>query len=367
MTVLFICAGLEPGRDGVGDYTRLLAAACIARGHSCTLLALQDRHVDSRQDETSDGLRVIRLPAATPWPERLTYALDRVQHIAADWVSWQFVAYGFHPRGFLPSALLQAAAKLRGARCHIMLHELWIGLEVGASLRNRALGWLQRRGIVCLLDQLDADVVHTSNPTYRAALLREGCDCEVLPLFGNVPIAPAAPAASALLVGITFGTLHPQWRPAATAEWLLATAHRQGRTAALIVVGRAGAHAPGLLNVFRDQGITVTETGELTQEAASRLFTAADFGIAPHPWALIGKSGAAAALLEHGLPVVVPRDDWQLRGIALTEPAHTDPLLVRLAELDAVATDHWLANRRAPASILPRTTDAFLQTLATTP
>ncbi len=364
MTLLFICAGLEPGRDGVGDYVRLLASACLARGHRCVLLALHDPHIVRRHDDTSDTLRVIRLPAESPWPERLADASDLSLRLAPDWISWQFVAYGFHPRGFLPATLLQAAANLRGPRCHVMVHELWLGLEVGAPLRDRALGWLQRRGVTCLLDQLDADVVHTSNATYRAALAREGHPAEVLPLFGNVPIASDAATSSTQFTGVTFGTLHPQWRPAATAEWLLTTAERHKRPPALLVLGRAGAHAPRLLDAFRDRDIAVTETGELDHVAVSRHFATADFGIAPHPWALIGKSGAAAALLEHGLPVLVPRDDWRLRGTS-AESAPTDPLLARLADLDALATDHWLASRRAPASVLPRTADAFLQALET--
>ncbi|MBC8009655.1 MAG: hypothetical protein H7067_06130, partial [Burkholderiales bacterium] len=133
------------------------------------------------------------------------------------------------------------------------------------------------------------------------------------------------------------------------------------------VIGRAGAHATALLGVFRERGIAVTETGELDHASVSRLFATADFGIAPHPWALIGKSGAAAAMLEHGLPVLVPRDDWRLRGIASPDSPASDPLLARLADLDPLATDRWLASRRPPTSALPLTTDAFLQALETCP
>lgn len=32
MRLAFICVSLEPGRDGVGDYTRSLAAECIRQG-----------------------------------------------------------------------------------------------------------------------------------------------------------------------------------------------------------------------------------------------------------------------------------------------------------------------------------------------
>ena len=93
----------------------------------------------------------------------------------------------------------------------------------------------------------------------------------------------------------------------------------------------------------------------------------ADLGIASHPWALIGKSGAAAAMLEHGLPVLVPRDDWRLRGASTSSANATDVLLVRLAGLDPSHTDHWLATRRAPASALRRIAGDWLDALALPP
>ncbi|MBC7365270.1 MAG: hypothetical protein H7343_00440 [Undibacterium sp.] len=380
MNILFFCGSLELGRDGVGDYTRRLAGECAARGHACLVLALHDCHVPRPSDLTVDNVRFVRLPAADPWPERIACALQHLQRFAPAAVSWQFVAYGLHPRGFLPAALLRSAPDLRGPRCHVMLHELWIGLELGSGWRARAIGWLQRRGVVCLLDQLDPDCVHTSNPTYQRALGREGCAAGVLGLFGNVPVesdfsvstdslarrlpAPPTPDGAAPLVAVTFGTLHPQWSPTATAAWLRATALRLGRSPTLVAIGRGGAHAPAILNQFRQQGVAVVETGDLPGASVSHLLRAADFGIAPHPWALIGKSGAAAAMLEHGLPVLVPRDDWRLRGSPGVARVASDPLLTRLAGLDEIRTDRWLATRRAPQSALPRTADSFLAALS---
>jgi hypothetical protein len=382
MQLLFICASLEPGRDGVGDYTRRLAGECAARGHGCTVIALQDPGIPRVTDLTPDNVRLIRLPAAEPWPDRFACAVEHLRRLAPDWVSWQLVAYGFHPRGFLPAALLQNAPDLRGPRCHVMLHELWLGLETGAGWRARSIGWLQRRGVLCLLDQLAPDCVHSSNAAYQCALQREGWEAGVLGLFGNIPVADDFPGRETTLarwlpprsdhigavpfVALTFGTLHPQWQPAATIEWLLATARRRGQPPALIALGRTGAHAATLLDPFRQQGVTVVLTGELEPAAVSHLLRAADLGIAPHPWALIGKSGAAAAMLDHGLPVLVPRDDWQLRGAPPVPAVANDPLLARLPALDAARTDRWLAARRAPEPALPRITGDFLQALGCT-
>lgn len=378
MKILFICGSLEPGRDGVGDYVRRLASTCHARGHACALLALHDPHIELRSEEVWGGIPILRLRASAFWPDRLASAQLFVERHAPDVVSWQLVPYAFHPRGFLPAALLVSAPGLRGPRSHMMAHELWIGLEKGSGWYPRAVGWLQRRGVLCLLAQLNPDVIHTSNAAYAQALAGDGWPAKLLPLFGNVPIAPPAfDARSALaawlppatpvrpFVVVTFGTLHPQWQPLACAQWLHATARRHGRPPVLLAVGRTGAHANAILHAFRREGVLVVATGELAPDALSHVLAAADGGIAPHPWALIGKSGAAAAMLEHGLPVLVPRDDWKLRDHrpSSAPPAPLDPLLVRLSGLDAVHTDAWLAARRAPHSGLARTTDDFLAAL----
>jgi hypothetical protein len=51
--------------------------------------------------------------------------------------------------------------------------------------------------------------------------------------------------------------------------------------------------------------------GEQPARQVSALMLAADFGVAASPWQLIGKSGSAAAMLDHGLPVIVSRNDFQ--------------------------------------------------------
>jgi hypothetical protein len=231
-----------------------------------------------------------------------------------------------------------------------------------------------------LLSQLEPDCVQTTNAAYQHVLRREGYAARLLGLFGNVPItdplppdetlarwlpAPAGCDRAAPLVAITFGTLHPQWRPGSTVDWLLATAQRLARAPVLIAIGRAGDQAAPILAAFRRTGIPVAETGPLPETEVSRLLAAADCGIAPHPWALIGKSGAAAAMLDHGLPVLVPRDDWHLRGRGASTPADAlfDPLLARLDGLDAVRTGRWLARRRAPLSALSRAAEAMLNAL----
>jgi hypothetical protein len=131
----------------------------------------------------------------------------------------------------------------------------------------------------------------------------------------------------------------------------------------LVAVGRVGSHAPAALDVFARRGVEVIVTGEQDADAISGILSRADFGIAPHPWALIGKSGAAAAMREHGIPVLVPRDDWRLRGTGAPSGSDADTLLMRLHDVDTYGTERWLGSRRAPSSAVPRVADVFFGAL----
>src|SRR5207253_4173313 len=70
--VTFICSSLEPGRDGVGDYSRRLAYALERQGHAAQLVGLNDRHLSV--DEDGVDHTTVRLAASTKWATRIDKA-----------------------------------------------------------------------------------------------------------------------------------------------------------------------------------------------------------------------------------------------------------------------------------------------------
>lgn len=377
MKLVFLCTSLAPGRDGVGDYVRQLAAACTQQGHVCLLVAVHDRDMAASAPILPRAGEV-RLPSTLSWARRAEMLRSLLREFEPHWVSWQIVPFGFDPKGLLPAGAFALADAARGWRNHVLLHELWVGLARGERLRLRVLGALQRRKLLAFLVRLAPACVHTTNPSYQFALAHSGWPADLLPLFGNMPVLPIAPAEAARVLqdilgpalppaprwlGVIFGTIHPQWRPEPTLKWLQAAGAAGGRSIGLLIVGRMGAHGTQLLKRLgaAPHGVSLLTAGPQPAERISHLLQATDFGLATHPWALIDKSGTTATLLEHGLPVLVPRDDWTSRYGGLGAP--TDPLLCRLQDLAPTDFSRWLTQRRPPAARLPAIAAEFIASL----
>ena len=379
MRVSFLCISLEPGRDGVGDYVRQFARHLTREGHICQLLALADPFVSEPVSsiESQEGFEVARLPLAM-WNEgRIEWAEESLSRFAPDWVSLQMVCYGYESRGLLLKSGQRFEKLGRIGRRHVMFHELWIGESTTADLRSRMTGRLQKRLLLRANRRWAPDRVHTSNEVYRELLGRAGVRAKLLPLPGNVPVDTRMSTSEArhwlverlglarpsLLAGV-FGSIHPEWNDPRWLEACVEWSRRVDRTTVVIQIGRPGRAGEAAWNTLRQHfsgRVEMHALGELPPDEVSRALLALDFGVATSPWALIGKSGAAAAMLDHGLPVVVTRNDYALRNGPTPEP-EPHPLLVRFHDVETFAKLDGL--RRAHSSRDPGDIyRAFLESL----
>ena len=154
MQVIFLCGSLEPGRDGVGDYVRRLAMELMQQGHQSGAVALNDKHItheiSSVQQAALQELPVLRLPSVWPANKRFEHAQRWIDDFGPDWLSLQFVPFSFHSKG-LPLDLASRLASLgRGRSWHIMIHELWVGMDCESPLKHKLWGSIQRLLILCV-------------------------------------------------------------------------------------------------------------------------------------------------------------------------------------------------------------------------
>lgn len=325
LRICLIAGSLERGRDGVGDYTRCLAEEAIRRDASCRMLAIADRHVRDTVIERGNAVDVMRLPFAMPWRTRIRLAADFLHEPSSDWVSLQFVPYSFDDRGFAGAAVRAIRGLAGRARLHVMLHEIWI--DGSASLGKRLVSAAQRRAIRRLCAHPDA-LIHTSNRTYQAVLETHGVRARVLPLFGSIPIAVGAVSwlapvlAAAGCDALTgrrdgwwlfaiFGALHTVWPPLPLLADLQSAAEAVGKRVALISIGRIGRGEELWNEMVATHGhrVSMVRLGEQPEHRISQVLQTVDYGIATTPLQLLGKSATVAAMFDHGLPVVVNRED----------------------------------------------------------
>src|ERR1700676_4113974 len=98
--IMLLCGGLEAGADGVGDYCRRLAEELSRLGVQCTVVALNDREISSERSEgLSTSVQFLRLPEQSSILARSARLSSMLSDWQPDWVSLQFVCYGFHTKG----------------------------------------------------------------------------------------------------------------------------------------------------------------------------------------------------------------------------------------------------------------------------
>jgi hypothetical protein len=339
MRIAFVCAGAEPVCDGVGDYSRLLGEELDSRGYKTALLALNDRTLEGGSICSENKLR---LSAVMPWSARLLKAKAFLEEFRPDFLSLQFVGYGFDPRG-LPLGLVGKLRRLAGGiPWLVMFHELWI--DPNGSWRCSVLSRMQKVYTTDLCRSLRPKMVHTSNENYAGKLASAGISTSVLPLFSNIQCGAPDPSLRQTLVQgfnygldshnvwifVFFGTIHPGWNVEGFLKRTSEAARRAEKKATLFVsIGKNPGRGAAIWNSmqgFKTESLFFRQIGELSTIDVSHHLQAADFGVATTPLSLLGKSGSAAAMASHGLTTIVPRVDVALsreaikrRGLVLVD------------------------------------------------
>ena len=357
MRIAFVTSSAEAGKDGMGDYTLSLAAALRSLGHSVLAIGLNDRWIEKDSSaatrDNADGVALERLASSIPVPERIDRACVRLKDFRPEWASFQMSCYAYHPKGILFG--VNRHLRRLAATCEnwqVMFQELWIAFQKDASLKNRLVGTLQRLSIKGGVKALQPKLLQTSTPLFRALLRTIGIEASVLPLAGSIPVNPdpgtdwflevlgengapiLAEKRKAHLVGGFFGAIYPNWEPEPFFSSLRKVAQKTGQRVTILAAGRMGGGGEAIWNrlapLYPD--IRFHKVGELSFDRVSQYLRNLDFGIAATPWLAIGKSSATAAMLDHGIPVMVTRNDSQPRLRLEIEPP-ADPLLI-LADRD---------------------------------
>ena len=328
MTLCLICGCLEPGKDGVGDYCLTLGNAFEDKTNKVFYIALADPYITKAEWDTTH--KKLRLPKNLNWDNRIQLTSEFLQTNQIEVLSLHFVLFAYHPKG-TPFLFAHHFKKITPRLpLHIMFHELWVGEAKTDSIKLKLLGTLQSKIIKSLVDSLKPFSVQSSNLCYQQMLKNIRISSTILPIFGSVPVKKMDLNVSLTIrrknflknfnindtmIAVVFGTIHQEWDPCEALQDLA-----QKSKCLILFAGRNGTHLFSLLQRISENCSRNIETqiiGELGTSDLSELFHLADFAFTSTPFALLEKSSSCCSLIEHGLPVLITRKDWNGKNINL--------------------------------------------------
>ena len=328
MKIIFICGCLEPGKDGVGDYTRRLAGELIRQGHQCLILALMDSFVEfpiiSAQESEFSIIQILRLPYINGYENNSKYAKKWIEDFNPDFISLQYVPFSFDKKG-LPIYLSKSIKSLaNGRNIHIMFHEMWVGMNIESIIKLKLWGNIQRALIKILLYKLAPIVIHTHTSLYQNKILELGFKVSLLEQFGNIMVIKGTPAKlhykiknlKPKLVFAIFGSIHEGAPIDDFIYQLKIYSYIKNIEIEFLFVGRCGNFIKNWIDKLKYADISVKILGEQSIYQISKILNSTDVGITTTPMLLTQKSGTVAAMLEHGLPVVCVAKSWQVKSFS---------------------------------------------------
>lgn len=326
MKILFLCSCLEAGSDGVGDYTRKLADSCAELGAETHIIALSDHKTETIIEDNKETTKYVRLPRNLTALKRFSYLRRFASAYSADWISLQFVSYGFQSKGLVYGLGAKLKRALGNAPFQIMFHELWVGAQGTTNLRQRFVGNIQRMLIRRMVNQICPVIAHTHAMPYHYLLGKYGIKTEILPLGSNIQTNRISsrtlpeifqaigsgnlPQSQKTRIFTVLGNTPPEWSPAILFKQIWLYGKNESIEPVFVFCGRG---APGgkrrrdILKQAVDHGIKCVFTGFLTEADVAIVLAASHFGVATVPFPLWQKSGAVAAMRSFGLPVIFTR------------------------------------------------------------
>lgn len=318
---------MQPGHDGVGDYTRRLACELIRQGHVVEAIALTDKYVSHQclELQTFDlvELPVLRLPVALPLTQKLNIAKKYINEFNPDWISLQFVIFGYHPKG-LPLWLTKLAMLGKGRQWHVMFHELWIGMARESSKKGKYWGLVQKHIIKKMVSAISPKLITTQSSLYKGQLSRTNIGSYHLPLFGNIPVVGGQlneiPSSKNDVTLVIFGTIHPGTPVKQFVDEAIAFKQKRNISISIKIIGNSGKERSNWVSAWQNAGFLVEVLGEQTAEVISTTLLNATIGISTSAYSMIEKSGTVAAMREHGLKVICVANPYNLNSILNISP-----------------------------------------------
>ncbi|MFD2942086.1 hypothetical protein [Flavobacterium notoginsengisoli] len=314
MKILFICGSIEPGKDGVGDYTRRLCGELIRIGHDVKILSLSDfdtvTFLQEFQETEETKVHVSRIPVAVSNRQRHIWTQEVLNDFEPEWISLQYVPYSFNPKG-LPFWLPSFLKKLKGNhRWHVMFHELWLGIDTESSLKHKCIGKVQQLIAKRIIRKIKTNFINTQNKLYQYFLKSRNINAAILPICGNIPLTGEKSRMNDYIQIVLFGTIHPGAPFQDFIDDLGNLKSELHKPIKLIFIGKNGTELYDCIDILENRDIEYEVMGIQSEAIISQVLIDSDFGISTTPYFQTEKSGVFAAYKEHQINAISVSREW---------------------------------------------------------
>ena len=295
MKICFITSQKESKQCGISDYVELITLELEKLGHQIERYCIR-----------KDSEELTDLPKA-------------------DLYSIQFAPYAYANNG-MPKTILNFLAKeLCSKRVHLNFHEIWVGAYPRANWKEKGIGWLQKNLILGFIKKCRPACITSSNAAALDRLKQAGVPAMFLYLFGNIPYSKNSketPKGHTLKVAF-FGTPYADFPYDKLGDFFSTLSKTSDKKLEIILIGRQreDAGSDHLYSLCKKHEFFIERTGELSTNLISELLQKCSLGVSTTPYDVIGKSGATAAMFEHGLPVLAYDDgDTPQESLFIPDP-----------------------------------------------
>jgi glycosyltransferase involved in cell wall biosynthesis len=303
MRIALICPSLNCGHDGIADHCWRLRNFCLARNHEVVLFGVFTNQVVRMNQTICEPMHDIE---------------SVLQDFSPNVISWHVDGRIFGKHWL--RILLQGSPSLLNIKnetlTQVMVHETWNGTYIGAPLKRWIRGLCNRRVLQRWLQFIQPQIIHTSNTLYAWQLRRLGFQAAILPMFSNIAVRSDLPPRNDYNSDpwnfAMFGPLYPEWN----APEFLDRLAKLGKQIVIHHIGRSSS-AERLHSCLKEKKYSfanLIEHGGLPENEVSKLLLDCHFGISTYARSLINKSSTYAAMVDHGLPVIVSRNDIRFAG-----------------------------------------------------
>lgn len=312
MKIAIVLGCLEPRKNGVADYSFVLANQLQELGHEIMLVSINDPYIDKLTRFNYEVLTIpkIRISDSLSDLERKEIITNHINLFSPDIVSIQFVSYSFHKKG-IPCNLANLFSGIINLNAHIHFHELWIEEGKLWNIKNILLGLVQKLTIYKFIKSINPFSITTSIP-YFSQMLFSLNNVEILPLFGN--ILKEEFSCNQLLIDtskftiVVFGNLTTKINELENQLIRLKNlVERENLEISIKFIGNIKTYKTKSYSLFVKYfgNECIQHYGECSNQTISLLFQTANLGISRADYKYLGKSGSSMAMLEHGLPLLI--------------------------------------------------------------